>query len=355
MYAAIFPVWGAEAVWAKEKMNPMEMRATKAGRRIVSLIVIGSLGVGGVSISDASSSQDVLKRFTFTEYHMGMDTRLTMYSDTQERAEKAGRAAFDRIAELDTIMSDYRQNSELNQLSASSGGSAMKVSPDLFKVLRKSIEVSRRSEGAFDVTAGPLIVLWRAARRGGSLPDPAEIQKARDVVGWEKMKLNDRARTVQLTTAGMKLDLGGIAKGYAGDEAQKVLKRHGVKIAMIEMGGDIVLSSPPPGKKGWTIRVPNAGDDKGPKDLEFANCAVSTSGDTEQFVLLGGVQYSHVVDPRTGQALTNRVQATVVAKEGFLTDPLSTALTVLGEEGRANLLKGYRGVTSYIRTLKPQP
>ncbi len=286
---------------------------------------------------------------------MGMDARITLYADTQERAEKAGRAAFDRIAELDTIMSDYRQNSELNQLSASSGGPGMKVSPDLFKVLKKAVEVSKRSDGAFDVTAGPLITLWRAARRSGNLPEPAEIEKARASVGWEKMKLNDRARTVQLTTPGMKLDLGGIAKGYAGDEAQKVLKKYGIKCALVEMGGDIVLSGPPPGRKGWTIRVPNAGDDRGPKDLEFANCAVSTSGDTEQFVVIGGVQYSHVVDPRTGQALTNRVQATVVAKEGLNTDPLSTALTVLGEEGREKLLKGYRGVTSYIRTLKPQP
>lgn len=308
--------------------------------------------VGGVSYSDASASQEELKRFTFIEYHMGMDARLTVYASSQEKAVNACRAAFDRIAVLDTMMSDYRKDSELNRLSDQAGGPPIKVSPELFKVLKKSLEVSQRSQGAFDVSVGPLISLWRTARRTTTLPKSEEIEKARSLVNWQKIKLNDRDKTVQLLTPGMRLDLGGIAKGYGGDEAQKVLKKHGIQRALVEMGGDIVVSGPPPGKKGWTIRVPNAGDDNGPKDLEFANCAVSTSGDTEQFTVIGGVQYSHVVDPRTGWALTNRVQATIIAKEGLTTDPVSTALTVMQEEKRSDLLKRYQGVTSYFRVLK---
>ncbi|MBC8065464.1 MAG: FAD:protein FMN transferase [Chlorobia bacterium] len=305
-----------------------------------------------VTVSDASSSQEQLTRFTFTEYHMGIDARLTVYADTQSRAEKACRAAFDRIGALDWVMSDYRKDSELMKLCAEAGEPAVRVSPDLFKVLQKAEEVSRRSEGAFDVTVGPLVALWRASRKSGVLPNPAELEKARGLVGWEKVKLDDCGRTVQLAVSGMKLDLGGIAKGYACDEARKVLRRHGVTRALVEMGGDIVVSGPPPGKTGWTIRVPNAGDDEGPKDLDFANCAVSTSGDTEQFVIIGGVQYSHVVDPRTGQALTNRAQATIIAKEGLTSDPLSKVLTVLGEDKHASFLKKYRGVKSYLRVLK---
>jgi thiamine biosynthesis lipoprotein len=313
------------------------------------LLIIGCLLMWGVSSSDASLRPEELIRFTFTEYHMGIDARLVVYAKDQKTAEKACRAALDRVAALDSIMSDYRRDSELNQLSANAGGAPVAVSGDLYKVLKRAEEVSKRSDGAFDVTVGPLIVLWRAARRSGVLPDPAEIEKARALVGWKKVELSEGR--VRLTTAGMKLDLGGIAKGYAADEAQKVLKKHGVTRALIQMGGDIVVSGPPPGKKGWTIRVPNAGDDQGPKDLEFANCAVSTSGDTEQFTVIGGVRYSHVVDPRTGQALTNRVQSTIVAKDGFTTDPVSTALTVLSEEGRAKLLKSYRGVKVYLRVL----
>jgi hypothetical protein len=149
----------------------------------------------------------------------------------------------------------------------------------------------------------------------------------------------------------MKLDLGGIAKGYAADAAQHVLQKHGITCALVELGGDIVVSGPPPGTEGWTIRVPNAGDDQGPTDLKIAHRAISTSGDTEQFAVIGGRRYSHVVDPRTGQALTNRVQVTVTAPDGLTSDPLSTALSVLGKEDHSKLLRAYPGTTAYVKLL----
>ncbi len=284
---------------------------------------------------------------------MGIDARMVVYAPDRARAERACTAAFKRIAELDSIMSDYRPTSELMQLCAKSGGSAVPVSADLFKVLRRAEEISRKSNGAFDVTAGPLIGLWRKARKTGHLPEQAEIDLARRLVGYQMVKLSDADRSVKLAVSGMKLDLGGIAKGYAGDQAQRVLKRHGIQRALVELGGDIVVSGPPPGTKGWTIRVPNAGDDQGPADLLFANQAISSSGDTEQFVVIGGVQYSHVVDPRTGKALTQRVQSTVIAKDGLTTDPLSTVLTVLDEAGRTRLTRAYPKVRTYLRVLNP--
>lgn len=292
-----------------------------------------------------------LTRFTYTEYHMGVDARLVVYAPDHVAAENACSAAFARIAALDTIMSDYRRDSELTRLSARAGGPPARVSPDLFRVLRRAQEVSRHSGGAFDVTVGPLVALWRRARKSGVLPNPAEIERARSLVGWQKLRLDERARTVRLAVPGMKLDLGGIAKGYADDEAQRVLQEHGITRALVEMGGDIVVSGPPPGAAGWTIRVPNAGDNRGPADLHFAHRAISTSGDTEQFVLIGGRRYSHVVDPRTGQALTNRVQVTLIAPDGLTSDPLSTALTLLDEERRHRLLRAYPGTKAYVRVL----
>ncbi len=282
---------------------------------------------------------------------MGIDARIVVYASNQKAAETACEAAFIRVAELDSIMSDYRQESELMLLCAKAGGPPVRVSRDLFKVLKRAHEVSKRSSGAFDVTIGPLVKLWRKARKTGILPDPAEIDAARKRVGWQKMKLNERSSTVQLTVPGMLLDLGGIAKGYADDEAQRVLKKHGITRALVEMGGDIVVSRPPPGKKGWTIRVPNAGSDQGSADLEFANCAVSTSGDTEQFTVIGGVRYSHVVDPRTGWALTNRIQATVIAKDGLTSDPLSKLLALLGPEAGNKVLSTYPRTKSFVRAV----
>jgi thiamine biosynthesis lipoprotein len=296
-------------------------------------------------------ARETLTRYSYTEYHMGVDARLVVYAPDQPTAERAGAAAFARIAALDSIMSDYRRDSELMRLCDGAGGPPARVSPDLFLVLRRAQEVARQSGGAFDVTVGPLVALWRKARKTAVLPDPAEIERARLLVGWEKVRLDEGARTVQLIVRGMKLDLGGIGKGYAADAAQRVLKEHGISRALVEMGGDIVVSGPPPGTEGWTVRVPNAGTDQGSADLRFADRALSTSGDTEQFVVIGGRRYSHLVDPRTGQALTNRVQVTLTAPDGLTSDPLTKALSILGEEDRSKLLAAYPGTKAYVRVL----
>lgn len=280
---------------------------------------------------------------------MGIDARLTVYATSKTQAETACAAAFDRIGALDDIMSDYRQSSELMRLCARAGEAPIPVSSELYRVLSYGKRLWRESDGAFDVSVGPLIRLWRAARKAKALPTPKQIEAARRLVGMQRVVLFPDGKRVKLTAQGMKLDLGGIAKGYAGDEAQKALRKNGITRAMVEMGGDIVVSGPPPGTKGWTIRVPNAGDDHGPKDLLFAHQAISTSGDTEQFVILDGKQYSHVVDPRTGMALTNRVQATVVAKTGLESDPLSTAMTILDSVGRKKLLRGHPKIRMYVR------
>ncbi|MFZ4506646.1 MAG: FAD:protein FMN transferase [Fimbriimonas sp.] len=290
-----------------------------------------------------------LKKFTYTEYHMGVDARIVLFAPDQATAEAAATAAFARIGELDFIMSDYKPDSELMRLCDNSSGAPVRVSEDLFRVLERSQKVARESNGAFDITVGPLIKLWRKARKTGVLPSDTELKLAKSLVDYRLLKLDRAKRTAQLLRAGMRLDLGGIAKGDACDQAQRALRRFGVTCALVEMGGDIVVSEPPPGTDGWTIRVPNAGSESAPADLQFRNTAISSSGDTVQFVVIGGKQYSHVVDPRNGQALTNHVQVTLVAPDGLTSDPLSTALTVLPEEGRAKLLRSYPETKSYLR------
>ncbi len=283
---------------------------------------------------------------------MGVDTQLVVYAYDKQTAEKACTAAFERIAFLDTMMSDYRKNSELNLLSDGAGGPAKKVSPELFKVLWVAQEISSRSDGMFDVTSGPEVLLWRKARKTHFLPAPEDVERARKLVGWKMMTLDKRNQTVKLAIPGMRLDLGAIAKGYADDEAQTVLKRFGIKHALVEMGGDIVVTGPPPGTKGWTIEVPNADTEHGNVEIKVANCAVSTSGDTEQFVEIGGKHYSHVVNPHTGMASTTRVEVTILSPNGLIADPLSTALTLVSDETRKGLLRTYRGTKMYLRVLK---
>ena len=167
-------------------------------------------------------------RFEFTEPHMGTKFRIVLYAPDEATAKKASRAAFDRIAVLDAMMSDYRADSELVKLCARAGGPPVKVSEELFFVLSKAQEVSRLSEGAFDVTVGPVVQLWRLSRRTQRLPEAPVLEKAKALVGWRNVLLDPKERTVKLLKPGMQLDLGGIAKGYAGDEAQKLLKAHGI-------------------------------------------------------------------------------------------------------------------------------
>jgi thiamine biosynthesis lipoprotein len=349
---------GAAGGSAAEGTRNDEMRTPRANAVLLGCLLVLSFMVTSWRLEGAAApASDALTRFTYTQYHMGINARLVVYAPDRPAAEEACTAAFARIAALDSIMSDYRRDSELTRLGARAGGPPVRVSPDLFLLLRRAQEVARHSRGAFDVTAGPLIALWRTARKTEVLPDPVELKQARRLVGWQKLRLDAGARTVRLTVPGMKLDLGGIAKGYAADAAQRVLKEHGITRALVELGGDIVVSGPPPGTEGWTIRVPNAGDDRGQRgtsargDLRFAHRAISSSGDTEQFAVIGGRRYSHVVDPRNGQALTNRVQVTVTAPDGLTSDPLSTALTVLGREGHSKLLRAYPGTTAYVRVL----
>jgi FAD:protein FMN transferase len=272
-----------------------------------------------------------LSRFEESQPHMGTEARIVVYAPNFDAASAATRMAFERIRELDSILSDYQAESELNRLSHQSGGPPVKIGPDLFRVLWAAQNLAVRSDGAFDVTVGPVVRLWRRARRQRALPEPDRLGAALDVTGFRWLSLDAKQETAQLVKPGMLLDVGGIAKGFAADEALKTLKRGGVTSALVALGGDIGVSNPPPGKKGWSIEIASlnlAGAPK-PRPLLLNNAAVSTSGDAEQFVEISGVRYSHIVDPRTGKALTGRRSVTVVATNGIDSDALATAASVM--------------------------
>ena len=182
-------------------------------------------------------------------------------------------------------------------------------------MLRRSKDVYERSDGAFDVTIAPVGRLWRRARRERKLPDPARLAAAPRLVGSDKMVLDSGARTVQLQKPGMKLDVGGIAKGYAAQAALEVLKKAGIKSALVGGAGDIVVGDPPPDAGGWKIAIaPLEPSRSGPERvLLLANSAVSTAGDAERFVVIDGHRYSHIINPVTGIAVEDRASVTVVA------------------------------------------
>jgi thiamine biosynthesis lipoprotein len=296
--------------------------------------------LAGLVMSAAENTGD-LQRFEFKQVHMGTEFRIVLYAPDEATAKKASDAAFARIAQLDGIMSDYKSTSELMQLCKKAGAEPVPVSDDLLAVLTRALEISRLTDGAFDVTVGPIVRLWRRARRTLMVPDAEELAKARKLVGYEQVQIDAQKHTVRLTAKGILLDLGGIAKGYAAQAALEVLRRHGIRRALVAGGGDIVVGDAPPDAKGWKIGIapldnPTA---KPSRYLSLTSAAVSTSGDTEQYVEIGGKRYSHIVDPKTGLGLTTRMAVTVINTDGKTSDGLATGLCVLGPQRGLELIE----------------
>lgn len=277
---------------------------------------------------------------------MGTTFRVVLYARDEARADRAAEAALARIEALDGRLSDYDPESELSRLSRGEPGTPRPVSADLFTVLATAREVSARTGGAFDVTVGPLVRPWRRAARRGELPDPERLERARASVGWRWVELDEATRTVRLAEPGMRLDLGGIAKGYALDEALAVLREHGVARALVDGGGDVAASAPPPGRDGWSLGLDVGGGPAGTVRLRDAACA--TSGDVHRSVEIDGVRYSHVVDPRTGLGVTHGRAATVIAPGGATADAWASALCVLSPERGLALVEALPGVEARV-------
>ena len=287
---------------------------------------------------------------------MGSPFVFTCYARSEAAAKNACRDAGRRVKELAAALSDYHDASELNRLcDAYTPGEPVPVSADLARVLRRAREISEASGGAFDVTVGPLVKRWRRVRRTRVLPPPEELAALRERVDWTAVAVSeptdgDEPATVTIARSGVRLDLGGIAKGYAADEAGRVLRDHGVTRFLIDAGGDLLAGDPPPGEVGWTIGLPDASDPDAPPTafLTLANAAVATSGDAYKFTLIGGVRYSHLVDPRTGLGLTDRSTVTVTAPTVMTADALASAVSVLGPQDGLALLNRTDGVEGRV-------
>ena len=305
-----------------------------------------------VASTEGPDSTIAMERFEYSQKHMGCEFRVVLYCWDEKVAVAASDAAFAKIHQLDEMMSDYNPESELMQLcERARTNKGRSVSPDLLAIVKTSQEISRDSGGAFDISVGPFVKLWRVARKSHKKPDDAALKEAKSHVGWKKVRFNEADVMITLDPD-MQLDLGGIAKGYAGDRALQVLRSFGVRHAMVDAAGNIVAAKAPPGKPGWQIQVeslrtkdsdPAAEEQKESLSINLVNASVSTSGDAYRFVEVDGVRYSHIVDPRTGLGLTLPSQVTVIAPTGAIADGLSTAANVLGPENGAKLMEKYPG------------
>lgn len=292
---------------------------------------------------------DPAVRVEFVEPHMGTEFRIVMWAPDAERAGLAARAAFARIAALDATLSDWQPASEASRLCRAPRATPIAVSEDLFAVLSRSLELAALTDGAFDPTVGPCVVLWRRAVRERELPTPARLARARDSVGTRLVELDRERRTVTLHADGMRLDFGAIGEGHAADAALRVLAEHGIARALVDAGGDVAVGDAPPGEDGWLVALQHAAaDESAPQAIRVARCGVCTSGDLFRFVEIEGRRYSHVIDPRTGLGVTTRGAATVVASDAATADALATAACVLEPTAALAAVARIEGASVYL-------
>jgi thiamine biosynthesis lipoprotein len=283
-----------------------------------------------------SATAPEAQRFEYRQLHMGVEARLVLYAQDQSRADFAAFKAYERLAQLEACWSHWRADSELSRLVAQAGQGPQPISSDLFRALSLSQGLAEVSGGAFDPTGAPVYQLWANARASGKLPPAEELAEARARVGWQRVRLDAAARTAELEP-GTELDLSGIGKGFAADELAEVLRHAGTPVALIEIGGDLVLSDAPPNARGWRVLAGSGQPGGQDEALLLRRCGVATSGDAVQALEAEGQRHSHIIDPRTGLALTHGRTVTVVAESGALADALATAASVL-EPDEAQLL-----------------
>ena len=272
---------------------------------------------------------------------MGTFARVIAVAADKRTATAAIEAAFEKFNQIDSMMSNYKPDSQLSIVNRDAFAKPVKVDSQLFAVLQHAVEYSRKSAGAFDVTIGPLTDIWRKTADSGQKPTEAEIAEARAKVGFEKLILDDKNMTVRFAVDGMRLDLGGIAKGYAIDLAVEAAKQAGAAGAMIDVGGDIRCFGKPAGEREkWVIGLqdPDA-DGKILLKLQMNDIAVATSGHYRRFVLIDGEKHSHIINPSAGSSAKKLTSVTIIAPTAIAADALATAISVMGPEDGIKMIE----------------
>jgi len=278
-----------------------------------------------IAVTSVTNSQ-ISSRLTFTKPLMGTDAHIVLYAADSLKATKAVEIAFSRIDDLNNRLSDYLVESELNRLS-NTYSQPISVTQDLWYVLAAGQKIASLSKGKFDVTSGPLTLLWRHAMRRSVLPDSTALRKAMAVVGFELLHMNPDTKTVELQKENMRLDLGGIAKGYAADQALEILFQKGFHSAVVNLGGDIALGNAPPDTDGWSIEVFYG--ESGTENMILANCGIAVSGDTYKYLEYQGVRYSHIIDPQSGYGVTHERKVAVIAPSAMMADAWASAYSIM--------------------------
>jgi thiamine biosynthesis lipoprotein len=278
---------------------------------------------------------------------MGVAWTITVHARDQASGERAIVAGFAEAERLDRILSDYDTESELSRLSAAAPTpKPVRVGDDLWNVLERADTIRGLTDGAFDISVGPLTTLWRQSRRSGHLPRPDKLAAARAAVGAGAIVLDRQTRTAALARPRTRLDLGGIGMGYAADRVLAVLAARGIASAMVDASGDVAVSAAPPGTDGWRIELASMPGDVPHEMVLLHDAAITTSGDARQFIEIDGRRFSHIVDPTTGLGVAGPAAVTVIAPDCTTADAVATAASVLGHDRGPAMIARFPGVSA---------
>ncbi len=287
---------------------------------------------------------------------MGTSFEIYLYAANETEASELFEVAFDEIERIEAAISNYRPSSELSRINATAAARDIVTDPEVFGLLATSIDYSRQTDGAFDITVGRLMKAWGFFRGRGHYPSASELAEAREETGWRNVALDPATRAVRFRRP-VELDPGGIGKGYAIDRVAALLRANGVRAALVESGSSSIYAiGAPPGKDGWEVRVPDPADrSRTIATVELRDESLSTSGNYEKFFRLDGRTYCHIVDPRTGRPVEGMLQTTVIAPSATDSDALSTSLFVLGADRGGRVLARHPSAAAILVTDKPEP
>jgi FAD:protein FMN transferase len=321
----------------------------RLGRARASIALMLLAGAAGGIVTAAQTAETHEYR-----YVMGTSVEVQAFGAGDEQRRAAIEEAFAAFAEIDRLMSNYRDDSELAMINRDAARRAVPVSDPMFAVLDAARRVSEASNGAFDATVGPLVRAWGFYDKTPHVPSAGELAAVRPLVGYRQVRLDGDLRTVRFTRPDVELDLGGIAKGFAVEVAAGVLRRRGLN-GFIDAGGNQYLLGTPPGKRAWTIGIKNPeARNQVLGVVETGETSVSTSADYYNFLVAGGGrQYGHILDPRTLQPAAQSLSATVLSRDGTLGDAMSKAAFILGPTDGIALVDAFPGMAAVIAFRKP--
>jgi thiamine biosynthesis lipoprotein len=292
------------------------------------------VGAGARSLATPARSNDPLNHHVATRMSMACLYAIEAYGAEAPALPRSVDEAFDEVDRIDRLMSHYKVDSELSRINRDAASAPVTVEPELFDFIADAMRYNRDTDGAFDITVGPLMRAWGFFRGDGRLPSDEELAAAQRHVGAAHVTLDTAARTISFDAPGVELDLGGIAKGYAVDRAVSILKQNGVVAALVSAGGSTIYGlGAPPGRDAWDVTLQDPIDArKSALTVQLKNRALSVAGSSEKSFEADGVRYSHIMDPRTGRPVQGMLTVAVLTSTGTAGDALDDALFVLGVE-----------------------